>query len=113
MVIDLPWPPSVNRYWRRVGSKTLLSKDAREYHQAVLRVTENAEHFDVPVEVSILAYPPDRRRRDLDNVLKAILDSLEKAGVLKDDSLVDMLRIEREERMPGGMVSVRITRRAA
>ena len=33
-------------------------------------------------------YPPDRRRRDSDNVLKCLLDSLEKGGAYLDDNQV-------------------------
>ena len=31
----LPYPPSVNSIWRRVGNKTLLSAEGREYHERV------------------------------------------------------------------------------
>ena len=26
MVLTLPWPPSINHYWRRVGPRTLISR---------------------------------------------------------------------------------------
>ena len=49
---------------------------------------------------------PDKRRRDLDNLLKATLDSLTHAGVWSDDSQIDALSIRR---FPiGGMLKVRI-----
>lgn len=38
---------------------------------------------------------PDRRARDLDNLCKAPLDALVKAGVMADDSLIVDLRIYR------------------
>ena len=47
------------------------------------------------LSVSILAYPPDRRRRDLDNTLKAPLDVLARCGVYEDDSQIARLLIER------------------
>jgi crossover junction endodeoxyribonuclease RusA len=40
-------------------------------------------------------HAPDRRRRDLDNVLKSTLDSLTHAGVWDDDSQIDQLSVER------------------
>lgn len=39
--------------------------------------------------------PPDRRKRDLDNLLKSLLDGLEGAGVFKDDAQIDDLQIVR------------------
>jgi len=46
-----------------------------------------------PIKVEIIAYRPDKRKRDLDNLLKGSLDSLTKAGVWEDDSLIQDLRI--------------------
>jgi crossover junction endodeoxyribonuclease RusA len=43
--------------------------------------------FDGPVRMYMLLSPPDRRRRDGDNLEKAIMDALVKAGVIRDDSL--------------------------
>lgn len=58
--------------------------------------------------VHILAHPPDRRRRDLDNLTKAILDSLVHAKVIVDDGLIDRLVIERSSVRPPGYVFVTI-----
>ncbi len=60
------------------------------------------------VSVSITVHPPDRRRRDLDNLLKGPLDALEHAGVYLDDGQIDRLEIERGDVMRGGRVVVRI-----
>jgi len=55
------------------------------------------------------AFPPDRRRRDLDNLLKSVLDALEHAGVYADDSQVDLLVVRRcEVDRPHGHVEVRV-----
>ena len=53
--------------------------------------------------------PPDHRRRDLDNVQKALLDALAKGGAYRDDSQIDRLQVERGPVTPGGMVLVEIT----
>lgn len=57
----------------------------------------------------ISLYPPDRRKRDIDNVLKALLDALQHAGCYEDDSQLDDLRIVRCEVRKGGSCVVVIT----
>lgn len=58
--------------------------------------------------VTIHAFPPDRRRRDLDNLMKALLDSLEHAGVYEDDSQIDMLQVFRADIVDDGEISISI-----
>jgi crossover junction endodeoxyribonuclease RusA len=58
--------------------------------------------------VSIDAYPPDRKRRDIDNVLKALLDALRAAGVYDDDEQVDYLLIRRMNVIKGGRIIVTV-----
>jgi crossover junction endodeoxyribonuclease RusA len=94
-----------------------LSKEAREFHQRA-KTAWLLERFatgvrtlgDVPVKVRIVVHPPDRRRRDLDNVLKAILDSLEKSDVIEDDRQVRRLLVEFGQTVKGGKVVVEIER---
>lgn len=110
LILSLPWPPSVNRYWRSVNGRVLISREGRAYRRAVEgeRMVQAPQHrrIDMPVAVTISAHPPDRRRRDIDNVLKALLDSLQSAGVFADDSQIDRLTIERASRVDGGRVLV-------
>lgn len=109
----LPWPPTVNHYYRRVGARTLISRDGRTFRIRVGRIcaASRIRTATGPVSVSIIAHPPDRRRRDLDNALKAILDALEHGGALVNDSQVERLEIERAAVVPGGKVIVSISER--
>lgn len=96
--INLPYPPSNNRYWRRVGGRTLLSREARHYRAAVAVAVKQANSCtfgDSRISVSITSHAPDRRRRDLDNLPKGILDAMQKCGVYHDDSQVDRLQVVR------------------
>lgn len=53
-------------------------------------------------------YPPDNRRRDLDNLLKATLDAMEKSGLYKDDKDFIDIRIVKKERVPEGKVTIKL-----
>ncbi len=109
--LTLPWPPSVNRYYRHVGPKVLISKDGRQYRTAVereVRRTGSDVKSEARLELLIIASPPDRRRRDLDNILKALLDASEKTGVYQDDSQIDDLAVSRGDVVPGGEVRVMV-----
>lgn len=111
--LELPWPPSVNGYWRTVTisgrQRTLISRKGRDYREAVKHTIRTGPPITGRVAVVIDAYPPDRRARDLDNLPKSILDSLTHAGVWSDDSQIDDLRIVRRDVVPGGRIVINIT----
>lgn len=108
MEIELPFPPSVNHLWRRVGHRIIVSRRGREYRTSVCSILRGAQPMTGRLSVSIDLYPPDRRRRDLDNTQKALLDALAHGGAYLDDSQIDHLEINRRERFPNGKVIVRI-----
>jgi crossover junction endodeoxyribonuclease RusA len=111
--LTLPWPPSVNAYYRSpnkgpLAGRTLISEAGRAYRTAVHEIVSEgrlAASYAGPVAVEIEAHMPDKRRRDLDNLLKGLLDSLTHAGVWLDDSQVVDLRIRKAPTI-GGMVKV-------
>ena len=108
--ITLPWPPTVNTYWRSFNGRVLISAKGREYRKAVadqVLIQRAAKHIDYAVKVEIKCYRPDRRRRDLDNLLKALLDSMTHAGVMEDDALIEDLRVYWADEI-GGMVKINI-----
>jgi crossover junction endodeoxyribonuclease RusA len=105
--VVMPWPPSINGYFASVRGRLVLSKRGREYRKATAGVWR-WETIEERVSIHIEAYPPDRRRRDLDNILKATLDALVHAGAISDDSLIDQLSISREEPTEDGVLHVYI-----
>lgn len=93
ITLQLPFPPSVNKYWRNVNGRTLLSIKGRRYKNAVIAaVYEQLKKKPDPilgkVAVNIEFYPPDNVRRDMDNFFKALFDSLTVAGIWIDDSQI-------------------------
>ena len=110
----LPWPPSVNDYWKpaKQGGMRISAKGK------AFRTNVEAVIFDElrgwktmtgRLRVKILATMPDRRPRDIDNLLKALLDALEHCRVFENDSQVDSLRIDRGAVEKPGHVVVEIT----
>lgn len=115
--LTLPWPPSVNRYWRhpstgRLAGRHLISTDGRKYREQVAAMTmlQTDAHYTGSLTVDITANRPDNRRRDLDNLLKAILDSLTHAGIWGDDSQISDLRIKWGEKVVSdGSIEINIS----
>lgn len=62
-----------------------------------------------PVSVIVTLYPPDRRRRDLDNFNKALFDALTRAGIWQDDSQIKRLLLEWGPVIPKGRVTVAVS----
>jgi crossover junction endodeoxyribonuclease RusA len=108
--LKLPYPPSVNHYWGQVGSRKFLGKKGKEFREEVFLCALNARKgaLNGRLEVKVYLYPPDKRKRDIDNVLKSLLDALEHAGVYENDSQIDKLCITRREVVPQGSCHVDI-----
>ncbi len=93
--ILLPYPPSLNSAWRCLGTKVVLAKRQRVYRRVVRdKVLQVLADRDTPYSVlgvrafvaEITLYPPTRRKYDLDNLAKPVLDALMACGVFEDDS---------------------------
>ena len=110
-IIKLPYPPSVNTYWRNFRGNTVLSKSGREFKTAVSEcvIAQNIPKFGTKrLELTLWLYPRSKVVTDLDNRLKAVLDGLEEAGVYDNDGQIDILMIQRGEIRKGGGVDVMI-----
>lgn len=92
-----PFPPSVNTMFfqgKNHGQK-FLSKRAKEYKQALQALYADVARVPMhgDLEVQLYLVPPDARRRDVDNYLKAVLDGLTELNIIEDDSQIGMLNV--------------------
>jgi len=104
---QLPWPPTVNHiYARTKRGGVMLNPKAKAYREEVIGlVGKGHTAFAGGIAVRIEVYMPDRRKRDLDNLGKAVLDSLTHAGVWNDDSQIGcLLFIKRGIESPGRVI---------
>jgi crossover junction endodeoxyribonuclease RusA len=97
ITLQLPLAPSVNRLWRiGNGGKMYKSPEYKAWlEEAGWMVKEQTKDQILGEYVlHILAVKPDKRKRDLDNLLKATSDLLVQSGVISDDSACRALAAE-------------------
>lgn len=112
--VTLPWPPKqLNPNFR--GHWAAKSKQAKAYRMAcfALCIKAKLNQMALPesgaVTLDIEFIPPDRRARDLDNMLSSVKNGLDGiADALGVNDLRFVFRLSRAERV-GGMVKVRVT----
>lgn len=111
VIYSLPYPPTVNTYWRQFRGRTILSARGREFRtEALACILHDGKPRTMTerLRVTIEASPPDNRRRDIDNIVKPVLDALEHAGVYQDDCQIDDLHVKRGPVVKGGDLVVSI-----
>lgn len=108
MTIDLPEPPSANRYWRHARGRTYLSIEAVQYRIAVLAACKRAKvkRLDGPLALTFHWYR-GRKSGDLDNRSKQLLDAL-RGYAYTDDSQIVELHAYRYDRKNNAGVTVTI-----
>jgi crossover junction endodeoxyribonuclease RusA len=113
--ITLPYPPSANTYYRapntgKLAGRHLLSEKGRTYREQVrlICLAQRIKAMTGRLAVHMVAHPPDKRRRDLDNLVKGAQDSLTHGGAWLDDSQIDWLLVERGHVVKDGALRVTI-----
>lgn len=100
-------PPSVNHYWERCGKGMRLSDKARDFHAVVIALIP-ALRLTTRLKLEVIFHFPTHQKRDIDNHLKATIDSLVKCGFCEDDEQFDELIVKRGAVVPGGMISLKV-----
>lgn len=90
--VTLPFPPSINRLYRAVGGRSILSEAYRLWKtEAGLTLnSQRPKKVAGKVSVTVELCAPDKRRRDADNAgTKAVLDLLVNHQIIEaDDSRI-------------------------
>ena len=106
--IEMPWPPSINGYWRTFRNRQIISKRGREYRKKAVEHIKEIGLFNKKisgaVQVTMVLNPPTLRKYDVDNFNKALFDALSHAGFWLDDEQVNHLQIVKGEKVKGGSV---------
>ena len=106
--LDLPYPCSVNHYYQRNRFGGIsIGKKGKLYKANVGMILAATKPMGGRLGVLIAMYPPDKRKRDLDNVLKCLLDSLNGLA-WHDDNQIDFLQIRRFDPIEYGSIKVQI-----
>lgn len=110
----LPYPVSVNRYYRCSGRSIHRSKDANDYRDAVqwLAKCEQIKSHDGDFALILVLHPRSNKNGsasgtviDLDNALKVTLDALE--GVIyNNDKQIKEINIKYGDPVTGGALTV-------
>lgn len=101
--LTIPFPPSVNHYWGQRGNMRYITKRGREFRQSVAEiVAAYGQKVEGRLQVVVRLFQPTRRKCDIDNYMKALLDALQHAGLFDDDEQIDDLRVIRGEVVKGG-----------
>ena len=91
-VFLLPFPPSVNALYANIANVGRIKTHAYKVwrNEAGLRLSlQRPKKISGRVRIVIRAVPPDKRKRDLGNLEKAISDLLVDMNVIDDDSLIE------------------------
>ena len=100
-------PPSVNHYWQTSGKRRYISAQGKRFIQTVGLVVP-AHKSAARLKLDATFYFSDKRIRDIDNYLKATIDSLVKAGLCVDDEQFDEIVVRRGPVIKNGLVKLAV-----
>lgn len=117
--LELPEPPSANRWWRKFRNRMVLSADARAYKHAVWMLTGRYRTSEPdaflhplfqqePIRISV-TWLRSRRSGDLDKRLGVLLDALEETVYTNDRQIVELHAFRVDAGADGGKVHVDVS----
>jgi crossover junction endodeoxyribonuclease RusA len=107
----IPYPPSVNHYYRngQGGRKIICDKGKLHREQVWAICRKHGVHpTRKTLSVHFVVSRPDKRKRDLDNLLKCLCDSLTKGGMWFDDKQIVYLSITWVNEQPEELITIEV-----
>ncbi len=109
----LPFPPSVNHLFATIKRKgkfvRIMSQKGKNYRANVATTVAGSPMLFGPLGIVAVFEQPDKRLRDLDNLLKALLDSMKHAGLYRDDSQIQKITASFDGYCKGGSATVTLS----
>jgi crossover junction endodeoxyribonuclease RusA len=97
--LTLDYPPSLNRMYRMVNGRFLISEVGRDYKKLVgdICLVNRLSPLSGQVCIRLDAYRP-AKRGDLDNLFKVLLDSIKGYCYHDDKQIVEMHAYRRDDK---------------
>lgn len=111
-ILRTPLPTSANRLFVRTRGRTIVSKDYKAFKQLVwceyVAAYPQERCLRGPVSATIYLRFPDRRKQDIDNRVKGLIDACDDAGMMIDDSQIVEIRVVKAKRLrkPGSAIII-------
>jgi len=85
---------SVNKYYRSWQGRVLISKDGREFKKEIDVYLNNYKKIKGKIYLKLILHFKDKRKRDVDNYAKVLIDCL-KNKLFEDDDQIYQLYMEK------------------
>ena len=119
ITLDLPWPNPVlspnspKRHWRQKHNANVAAREAGYLIALTLPRPGKPGRWFGPLSLSLTFWPPNNRRRDLDNIYSSLKSAIDGAcaGLGIDDSQIKTVTLEWDEIMRGGRVVMKFSQK--
>lgn len=114
-MLRMPFPPATNNLFKnlRNGGRAKTKRYADWAKQAGWQVkAQKPPRIEGPFSLDIVVDRPDKRKRDISNLIKALEDVLVDTGVVEDDSHCQEISIRWSETEDGPLILIHATDRS-
>lgn len=108
--LTLPLGPSINNYHGMRGHNRYVKPEGLQFQKEVALAVKQSKMPTLTGRVCVIVrvFPKDRRVQDIDNRIKVLADSLQKAGAFENDSQIDEWQVTRGPIVQGGRIEVMV-----